>query len=74
VIAADNHLYCYTEDDGTVVLADASPAGWKEHGRFTIPRKSALRKMDTKIWTHPVIADGRLYLRDQELIFCYQIR
>lgn len=72
--AADGRLYCYGEDDGTVVLAEASPAGWKEHGRFTIPRKSALRKLDAKIWTHPVIADGKLYLRDQELIFCYQIR
>jgi outer membrane protein assembly factor BamB len=74
VTAADGSLYCYAEDDGTVVLADASPAGWKQKGRFTIPQKSPSRKDDAKIWTHPVIAEGKLYLRDQELIFCYQVR
>jgi hypothetical protein len=32
-----------------------------------------LRKKSGKIWTPPVVANGRLYLRDQELIFCYDV-
>jgi outer membrane protein assembly factor BamB len=76
---ADGRLYCYGEDDGTVVLVDANPAKWTknrwtEHGRFIIPEHSKLRKPLGKIWTHPVVANGRLYLRDQNLIFCYDIK
>jgi len=71
---ADGHFYCYSEDDGTVVLVEASPDGWKESGRFKIPQESNLRKPDGRFWTHPVIANGHLYLRDQDLIFCFDVR
>jgi outer membrane protein assembly factor BamB len=71
---ADGHLYCYGEDDGTAVLIEASPGGWKESGRFKIPQQTKLRKPNGKIWTPPVVADGKLYLRDQELLFCFDIR
>jgi outer membrane protein assembly factor BamB len=72
---ADGQLYCYGENTGTVVLAEASPTAWKENGRFTIPEKSTIRKAGgTKFWTHPVVANGRLYLRDQDLLFCYDIK
>ena len=27
-----------------------------------------------RVWTHPVVANGRLYLRDQELVFCYDVK
>jgi outer membrane protein assembly factor BamB len=70
---ADGRLYCYTEGDGTVCLIDASPDGWKERGRFKIPQQSKLNRQG-KIWTHPVVANGRLYLRDQDLLFCYDIK
>jgi outer membrane protein assembly factor BamB len=71
---ADGRLYCYTEDDGTAALVEASPEGWKEHGRFTIPRHTSASRKGGKIWTHPVVAGGRLYLRDQELLFCFNIK
>jgi outer membrane protein assembly factor BamB len=74
VTAADGHLYCLTENDGTVALVEATPAGWKQTGEFKLPRESKLRKPSGKIWTPPVIANGRLYLRDQDLIFCYDIK
>jgi outer membrane protein assembly factor BamB len=74
VTAADGRLYCLGEDQGTVVLIEASPAGWNEKGRFSLPQKSKLRKPRGKVWTPPVIADGKLYLRDQELLFCYDIK
>jgi outer membrane protein assembly factor BamB len=73
---ADGCLYCYGEDDGTVVLAQASPEGWKEQGRFTVPEtsKNHGKQNGGKFWTHPVVANGKLYLRDQDLIFCYDIK
>jgi outer membrane protein assembly factor BamB len=72
---ADGHLYCYSENNGTVALVLASPKGWEEKGRFTLPRHTARkREYNNNIWTHPVVANGRLYLRDQELIFCYDVK
>jgi outer membrane protein assembly factor BamB len=71
---ADGNLYCYGEGDGTLVLVEANPKEWKEHGRFTIPEKSKLNSPSGKIWTHPVIANGKLYLRDLDLLFCYDIQ
>jgi outer membrane protein assembly factor BamB len=73
VTYADGRLYCYSEDDGTVVLAAAGTSGWTEHGRFTIPRQSERRKPRGKIWTPPVVSGGRLFLRDQEFLFCYDV-
>jgi outer membrane protein assembly factor BamB len=74
VAYADGRLYVQAEDKDEVVLLEASPAGYKEAGRFTLPRQSPNRRPRGKLWTHPVLADGRLYLRDQELLFCYKIK
>ncbi len=74
VTCADGDLYCYAEKDGTCVLVPATADGWKEHGRFTIPRHAKRREYDNNVWTHPVVANGRLYLRDQELLFCYDVK
>ena len=67
-------LYCVGEDDGTVVLIEASPEGWKKHGRFKLEKQSSQRAAQGRIWTHPVICGGRLYLRDQEFISCYDVK
>ena len=81
VVYADRRLYCYSEDDGTVVLAEPNTTGssqpgggWKETGRFKIPQASKARKPGGKIWTPPVVANGQLFLRDQELIFCFDVK
>jgi outer membrane protein assembly factor BamB len=75
---ADGQLYCYSEVDGTLVLVPATTSGWKEHGRLTLPRKSTLERPPSQrsknVWTHPVVANGRLYLRDQDLIFCFDVK
>jgi len=71
---ADKRFYCLGEETGDVVLIDASAEGWKEQGRFTLDPQSELRSERGRIWTHPVIADGRLYLRDQELLYCFDVR
>jgi outer membrane protein assembly factor BamB len=67
---ADGHLYLRQEDGpGTVVLIEASPAGYKEHGRLNPPSRS-----DMNSWSHPVISGGKLYLRDQDVLLCYDVR
>lgn len=73
VAFADGLLYCLDERSGTCALVSASPDGWNEHGRFDIDPQSEQRAQRGKIWTHPVIANGKLYLRDQEIICCYDV-
>jgi outer membrane protein assembly factor BamB len=67
VTYADGHLYCRSED-GPVALVEATPEGYKEKGRLIQPGRSA-----KKAWPHPVVAGGRLFLRDQNLLLCYDI-
>lgn len=71
--AADGKLYLLEEKTGTVVLIDASPEGWKEHGRFTLQPQTTQRNPKGMIWTHPVVSGGKLFLRDQELLFCFDL-
>ena len=71
---ADGMLYLLEESSGTAVLIEASPDGWKEHGRFKLEPQTTQRKPQGKIWVHPVVSNGKLYLRDQELIFCFDVK
>jgi outer membrane protein assembly factor BamB len=73
ITSADGMLYCLEEGSGTVALVEASPQGWHEHGRVTLSPQSKQRSPQGRIWTHPVVANGRLYLRDQEYLFCFDI-
>ncbi|HKG62127.1 MAG TPA: PQQ-binding-like beta-propeller repeat protein [Pyrinomonadaceae bacterium] len=67
LIYADGNLYCFSEN-GVVGLVEATPAGYKEKGRFRIPQDSL------PTWTHPVVAGGRLYLRDQDTIYAFDVK
>lgn len=76
--AADNRLY-FLSDTGECALVVPNPKEMEEAGRFTLPEKSKLRitrptLRAAAVWTHPVIANGKLYLRDQELIFCFDVK
>ncbi|MES2705186.1 MAG: PQQ-binding-like beta-propeller repeat protein [Verrucomicrobiota bacterium] len=71
---AAGHLVCVEEQTGNVALIEASTEGWKEKGRFKLSPQTTQRKPQGKIWVHPVIVNGRLYLRDQELIHCYDVK
>lgn len=66
LVYADGNLYCFSEN-GVVGLVEATPTGYKEKGRFRIPQDSL------PTWTHPVVAGGRLYLRDQDTIYAFDI-
>jgi len=74
IACADEMLYCLDEGTGTVVLIEASPKGWSEHGRFKLDPQTKIRSSRGRIWTHPVISNGKLYLRDQDLIYCYDVK
>jgi outer membrane protein assembly factor BamB len=71
VTYADGNLYLYGQNSGTCVLLEANPKEWREHGRFTVPDKGEKHR---PFWAHPTVANGRLYLRSQDLIFCYDIK
>ncbi len=71
---ADGRFYLLSEQEGTVVLIEAATEAWKERGRFQLSPDSQLRQPRWLIWTHPVVANGRLYLRNQELLFSYDIQ
>ena len=71
---ADKRFYCQGEGDGRIILIEATPKGWKTHGEFTINPQTKKRNPKGRVWTHPVICDGKLYLRDQEYILCYDIQ
>jgi outer membrane protein assembly factor BamB len=68
VAYADGHLIVRSER-GPVALVEATPAGYKEKGRFRQPDRSEQRS-----WPHPVIAGGRLYLRDWDVLLCYDMK
>jgi outer membrane protein assembly factor BamB len=68
VVMADGRLY-YRTEKGTVLLVELDPKEYVERGRFEQPERSKL-----PAWAHPVVANGRLYIRDQDLLFCYDVR
>jgi outer membrane protein assembly factor BamB len=57
------------EKPARVALVEATPDGYKEKGRFEQPEHG-----DRPAWPHPVVADGKLYLRDQGVLFCYDVK
>ncbi len=73
VCYAAGRLYCLAEN-GDVAMVEASPKGYLERGRFRLDPQTQQRHPRGAIWSHPVVANGKLYLRDQELILCYDIK
>jgi hypothetical protein len=67
VIAADGRLY-FRYQNGVVVLIEATPDAYREAGTLRIPNPHPLS------WPHPVIAGGRLYLREQDALHVYDVR
>ena len=65
---ADGRLY-YRHEDGTMTLIEPSAKEYLEHGRFDQPERSR-----SNAWSYPVIANGKLYLRDQGVLLCYDIK
>jgi outer membrane protein assembly factor BamB len=71
LVAADGNLILHGES-GDVALLEATAEGYRERGRFT-PKNQPDRGR-SKAWAYPVVADGRLYLRDWTSLWCYDLR
>ena len=65
ILGAGNYLIILGEH-GKLALADASPEGYQE--------KAARQVSERKCWTVPVLADGRLYVRDEKTLMCFDLR
>ncbi|MDW8222303.1 MAG: PQQ-binding-like beta-propeller repeat protein [Gemmatales bacterium] len=67
ILYADGKLYI-RYDNGVMALVEASPKEYREISTFRIPRATR------QSWAHPVICQGKLYLREQDYLLCYQLR
>ncbi len=67
-VYADGNFYLRSEA-GPVALIVATPEGLKEAGRFNQPDRS-----NDRAWPHPVVANGKLYLRDHDILLCYDVK
>ncbi len=65
---ADGRLY-YRNEGGPIYLVEANPERMVVHGRFDQPKRSR-----NAAWPHPVVANGKLYIRDQQYLFCYNVK
>ncbi len=68
LLYADGMLYARNEG-GPITLVEATPEGCRVKGQFNQPDRS-----DKNAWPHPVIANGMLYIRDQDVLLCYDVR
>lgn len=68
VAFADGRIY-YRTEEGPIVLIEPSRKEYLERGRFNQPDRT-----DKPAWAHPVIANGKLYIRDQDVLFCYDVK
>lgn len=73
VAYADNRLYIFGESTGTCYLVEPSATEWIERGKLSLPDQTDLDRKRGKIWAHPIVAEGKLFLRDMDLIFAYDI-
>jgi outer membrane protein assembly factor BamB len=72
VCYADGRLYVHGENED-VALVEATPQAYREKGRFTPPGQPK-RRRDVQAWAYPVVANGRLYLRDLGVLWCYDVK
>ena len=70
---ADGRLYLHGES-GDVALVDASPEGYREKGRFTPAEQPKRSQPMEKAWAFPVVANGKLFIRDHGSLWCYAVK
>lgn len=73
VLLADGLLFVHSES-GEMSLVEATAAAYKEKGRFTPPNPPKHTRQREMAWAYPVVANGRLYIRDLGALWCYDIR
>lgn len=71
-LVADGRLYLHAEN-GDVALLEPTPEAYREKGRFTPPGRPP-QQGGSKAWAYPVVADGRLYIRELSSLWCYDVK
>jgi outer membrane protein assembly factor BamB len=71
-LVADGRIYMHDEN-GEMALIEPNPKAYREKSRFTPPNRPNDSKR-SKPWAHPVIADRRLYVRELNCLWCYDVR
>ncbi len=72
VCFVDGRLYLHGEN-GEVGLIEPTPKGYNEAGRFSPPDPPQHANQMEKSWAYPVVANGRLYIRDHQMLWCYDV-
>ncbi len=67
VTYADGHLYTYSEK-GVMALVKATPQEFNVISKFDVPNQS-----EGPFWAHPVVCNGRLYLRHSDYLYVYDV-
>ncbi len=70
---ADGRLYIHGEN-GEVALVEVNPDAYREKGRFAPASQPKRVRSKEMAWTYPVVANGRLYIRDLGTLWCYDVR
>ena len=68
MVYADGHLY-FRYENGVMALIEATPQGYRLKSAFELPRYTG-----TPSWPHTVVANGRLYLRGNNVLLCYDVK
>jgi outer membrane protein assembly factor BamB len=68
VAFVDGRIY-YRTEEGTMLLIEPSRTEYIERGRFEQPDRTRL-----PAWAHPAVANGKLYVRDQDTLYCYDVK
>ena len=67
----DGHFLCYAESSGDLAVIKATDTAWEQVGSMKLPKRSKTAKGSGQIWAHPVVAHGKLFLRDFDYLFCF---
>ena len=73
VLYADGRIYVHGENN-EVALVEATGDEYREKGRFTPPDVPKHTRQWEKSWAYPSLADGKLYIRDLDMLWCYDVR
>ena len=57
-----------------MALVEATSESYREKGRFTPPDPPKHANEMEKAWAYPVVANGRLYIRDHGMVWCYDVK
>jgi len=79
LLYADGRLYWHGQQAGELALIEATPEAFRLKGRFTPPnvpahRAATEKSKDGLAWAYPALANGRLYIRDWNCLWCYDVK